>query len=392
MKRKANILFLAAVFAVMLAVPAVSFLGPRATVSYYEQRTLAAFPVFSWESVLDGTYFSQIETYATDHIHRRDDLMKADTAINMMMNRPKVNDLMVDGEVLLNAHGYSRWSMDYVENDARTAAESYAALAETVASYGGYYCYLGIPLQGTYFAGEYPDYMDDRLWQTETIRETFGREMAAAGVPFIDMHEKYAEMGYPKEFYFETDHHFTLRGAYAAYEVLMEHLQREGLVGENWLREEDFIWQTRPNPFLGSSNRKLYGLWPTEDAVEVALPTEDIPFVRHDGEREADYIYALPANESERATYSVYMGGDLGLTVIKTGREELPNVLIYGDSFTNAIETLLWTGFNETHVLDFRYYSEKTLGDYVAEYQPDIVICVRDEMTYLSLTGNGSAE
>lgn len=391
MKKKVDILFLAAVFSLMLYVPLASLLGEQETVSYYEQRTLAAFPAFTWEGVLDGTYFSAIETYAADHIHGRDDLMKADTLMNMAIGRPKVNDLMVGGDSLLNAHGYTRWSMDYVAGEAEKAAEGYAALQDYVADNGGYFCYLGLPLQGTYFAADYPDYMDDRLWQTETIRETFGEKMAAQGVPFLDMHAYYATLNYPREYYFDSDHHFTLRGAYAAYEVLMTRLQKEGLV-ESYLTEEDFTWETLPNPFLGSSNRKLYGLWETKDKVEVAYPKEAIPYTRRDGERETDYIYALPADDTTTVTYSVYMGGDMGKTVIETNRAELPNVLLYGDSFTNGIEPFLWTNFNETRALDLRYYSEKTLREYVAEYRPDIVICMRDEMSYLTFTANGATE
>ena len=137
MKKTVDILFLAAVFSLMLYVPLASLLGEQETVSYYEQRTLAAFPAFTWEGVLDGTYFSAIETYAADHICGRDDLMKADTLMNMAIGRPKVNDLMVGGDSLLNAHGYTRWSMDYVAGEAEKAAEGYAALQDYVADNGG---------------------------------------------------------------------------------------------------------------------------------------------------------------------------------------------------------------------------------------------------------------
>lgn len=40
------------------------------------------------------------------------------------------------------------------------------------------------------------------------------------------------------------------------------------------------------------------------------------------------------------------MGGDIGESVITTNRPKLPNILIYGDSFTNPLETLLWTQAN----------------------------------------------
>ena len=43
-----------------------------------------------------------------------------------------------------------------------------------------------------------------------------------------------------------------------------------------------------------------------------------------------------------------------------------------------------------TYCVDFRYETEKTLDDYLAEYRPDVVLCVRDETTFLSADGNGT--
>ena len=65
---------------------------------------------------------------------------------------------------------------------------------------------------------------------------------------------------------------------------------------------------------------------------------------------------------------------------------------LHGDSFTNPLEALLWTQANELRSIDFRHYTECTLKDYIAEYKPDIVICVRDETTFLSEDGNGITE
>lgn len=101
-------------------------------------------------------------------------------------------------------------------------------------------------------------------------------------------------------------------------------------------------------------------------------------------------IYSLPENDKTMVDYTVYMGGDIGETIIETSRPSLRKALIVGDSFTNPLETLLWMSFDETRSLDYRHYSEKNLLDYIKEYQPDVVITVRDESVYLSQEGNGA--
>ena len=76
-------------------------------------------------------------------------------------------------------------------------------------------------------------------------------------------------------------------------------------------------------------------------------------------------------------------------TVIDTGREELPSILIYGESFTNAIETFAWYSFDEMHSLDMRHYYNMTVDEFIAVVKPDVVVCVRDYSVLLVTDGYG---
>ena len=89
-------------------------------------------------------------------------------------------------------------------------------------------------------------------------------------------------------------------------------------------------------------------------------------------------------------TYNLYMGGDFAETVLETNRPHLPDALIFGDSFSNALETLLYTAFDETHILDLRHYKEQSLKDYLANYRPDIVICIQNDTFYYTKGGNSA--
>ena len=89
-------------------------------------------------------------------------------------------------------------------------------------------------------------------------------------------------------------------------------------------------------------------------------------------------------------TYNRYMGGGFADTVLETNRPDLPDVLIFGDTFTNALETMLYTAFDETRILDLRHYTDKSLKDYITEYRPDIVLCVMNDTFYYTPTGNGA--
>ena len=59
-------------------------------------------------------------------------------------------------------------------------------------------------------------------------------------------------------------------------------------------------------------------------------------------------------------------------------------------SVCNAMETLLYASFDETHILDLRHYTEKSLKDYISEYRPDIVLCIQNDTFYYTATGNSA--
>ena len=127
----------------------------------------------------------------------------------------------------------------------------------------------------------------------------------------------------------------------------------------------------------------------TPDRLGIYRLKDPLPYIRRDNGEEVDQIFFIPEDPKEKITYNVYMGGDVAETVIETGREELPDVLVFGDSFTNPVETLLYASFNRTVAVDLRHNTEKTIYEYIEEYQPDLVLCIRDDTAYLSTDGNG---
>ena len=138
--------------------------------------------------------------------------------------------------------------------------------------------------------------------------------------------------------------------------------------------------------FLGSRNRKLFGLFQSDDRLYTYTLADPVPFERYDN---GNPVEATVFAADRQNMYNYYMGGDVAETVIHTNRPELPDVLVVGDSFTNALETILYTSFDEMRSLDFRHYTEKSIYDYLEEYQPDVILYVRDDLSYIVTDGNG---
>ena len=56
--------------------------------------------------------------------------------------------------------------------------------------------------------------------------------------------------------------------------------------------------------------------------------------------------------------YGTFYGGDEGEIIFDTGRKDRPNILIFGDSFDNAILKLIAGHFNKTYSIDLRHYKD----------------------------------
>lgn len=385
--------FVIGCFAVFLAViGGWTLTHPSETVSFYENRMLSAQPQASWSALLSGRYFDDWESFFTDHAAGRDTLMKTDTALRMSVLRlPAVNNVVVTKSVLLPLIKADRPDAQRIDTFAQNMADAVGALSDQVAAYGGHFYYVGVPEQYSYFRDRFPAEVRSGQRALTMIRETFSADLAAKNVPFLDMCAAYDELGRPDSLYYATDHHYTIGGALEVYDRLTARLAADG-VPVRILARDEWKLTTLPNPFLGSRDRKLYNLWHTDDRLTYAEPKTAIPFTRTDGGTEVDSLISLPQNAAETVTYDAFMGGDKAESVVRTDRPELPNVLIYGDSFTNALETLLYASFNEMRALDLRHYTGMKLSEYIEKYRPDVVICVRDDSSFLMTGGNGAAD
>lgn len=393
MKRTLNALFLALVVLALFLGGGLTLWNEHTeptTALFWEQRNAEGRPAMTRDALWSGSYFNDLDAYVSDRFLERDALITLDTRMDLALGRPVIHGVARGDGALFPFHGYGTWDIGYLASDARTMADRLSAIQDQAAAWGGRLYYVGVPQQFSYFHAKYPAYMDDRQWLLSQAHDSLATALGEKDIPFVDMKNRFAAQGDPAELYSATDHHYTYLGALETYTALLEAINADTGWALPITGADQLELTALPNPFLGSQNRKVYGLYPTDEQLLVGRLKTPIPFTRTDnGQPVEPTVYALPIDEAALVEYSLYMGGDVAETVIRTDRPELPKCLIWGDSFTNALETVLWTSFDETRSLDLRHYSAKTLSEYIADYQPDVIICLRDDTAYTDLTGNG---
>lgn len=391
MKKQANIFFTVCFCLFLAAVICMTVLNMGETSTFIENRTLAEIPRYSGEDLLSGDYFSAWETYLTDHAAARNTALKINTWAEIWLLRlPVISDVVVTDNLLLSFFEYGRWDTAYLEEDSEKMADSLKSLDDYISERGGSFFYVGVPEQFSYFRSKYPDYLENRDWILSKTNSLFSGDLKERDISFINMDEEFEKLSKPEIYYFATDHHYSFHGALATCKKLVESINSAAEYNLKVPSEDDYILKVLPNPYIGSRDRKLYGLSGIQEKPIIGVLKEPVSYERFDnGVRTDAPLYNLPQTDTELVAYEIYMGGDIAETIIKTDRPGLPNALIYGDSFTNAAETILYSSFNETRSLDLRHYSAKTLREYIDEYKPDVVICIRDDSCFFNMDGNG---
>lgn len=394
--RIVSVLFIAGIIAFLVFSGSLTLLRQPVFTSYYENRSLEPIPEYSLAGILDGSYFSSLNTYLQEHAIGRNTLLRWETIMNLnILRRPVVNDVVIGEDVLLARQDFWIYEHDDLRLLVEAAADRIAGHARAAEEYGGHFYYVAVPHQALAFSDDYPPYMQSHEDYYLDAAALLADALQERRVSFLDMWAYFRGNGSLREVSSRVDNHFSIVGALETGRQLLERISADTGRELRYLDEENCHIQWLPNHYLGSRSRKLFDLWPSNERLGIVVMENEPQFTRTDmssrtvGEQISSRVYALPSSPDETVSYSLYMGGDWGFTEIATDRHELPSILVYGDSFTNPVECLIWQGFDKMYSFDFRHYSEYDLDELIAMYQPEIVVCIRDYEAVLKADGNG---
>ena len=376
----------------LLALMCATILLPKNRYSYYENRNLADFPEISRNTVLSGQVFDDLETMFCDYAAGRTSMLKLRTWADLnLFHRPVVNDVVVTEDTLLPYRAPETVDASAIAAQAELVAADNRALQDLIEGYGGTYLYVAVPCQYAYYADTYPWYLDSRADYTAAELSALTEAMTRQGVNFLDMGPVFDALGHGEAYSSRVDNHYGLYGAYETYRAAVNAIAAAGGPELDFPEEgTDLTFSALPNPYMGSRTRKLMGLRGNGEHLLTAEFTAPLPFTRQDnGADTAPTVYALPADEDAPVLYALYMGGDIAETVLSTDRPDRPDGLIFGDSFTNAVECLAYYSFDQLRSLDLRHDTDMTLTEYIKLYRPEVVICIRDYEALLSRDANG---
>lgn len=172
--------------------------------------------------------------------------------------------------------------------------------------------------------------------------------------------------------YFNTDHHWTARGAYYAYR---EFAEVKGIEPKELEAYETMEFDGFLGSFYSFSGQAEV-LKDNADTITAYVPasTNTMEFVRTDGVQTKWNIIYDVSDHNHGAKYSCFIGGDNPFSRIDDPAiTDGPSCVVVKESYGNAFVPFLVDHYQTVYVIDYRYYKDN-LVDLVKEEQVQDVI------------------
>ncbi len=294
-----------------------------------ENRTLAQFPEFSWESLKSGEFTSDIESYFADQFPLRDGWTVLKARAEQLLGKTEFNGIYLCNDTLISKvetpeEGQVDKNLSYVQRlEEKTEIPVTLGLIPSAA-----------------------EVWKDRLptgaasWDQTALLEK-------SSVDFLTMLNSHSD----EYIFYRTDHHWTSLGAYYGYAALMESLGREAAdIGS-------FTVETASDSFNGTLYSQSGIHWLESDRMEYWVGEEGLEVTSWRNARpEPSPLYDRTWLE-KKDKYSSYLGGNQPLCVIRNeANAGNGKILVVRDSYADALAPFLAQEFEEVHLLDLRYY------------------------------------
>ncbi len=341
-------------------------------ISYIDNKTIPSFVLPSnKEEIMDSSYFTTLNNVTTENFVRRDSFIEEYFILNRALGKSVMNNILIDEEENL------QYYFSDLTSDEKQNIFSGLKNIETYFEKESYYMFK-VPSKNAVYSDLYYNY-------TEEVEHSYVNEISNyiehnIAVNYYDLND-FMKSYKEQEIYYKTDHHWNNVGSFLAYEYIYN-----VLIKDFDLSKKLKVVDTKgyEDVFVGSRARPIgygYRLNQQKDDFyynvtdDMSEYTMTIYGEEYEGGQEIFYFSnTLDYIDKYENLYSVFMGGDYH--VVNIENKTIDNdytVLIFKDSFTNAILPHISSHFKNIVVVDLRY-SNENIPYYLEKYEPDLIL------------------
>lgn len=314
-------------------------LSHQRTYSPVEKRELQTRPEISITKVLDGRFQKKYESYLRDQFPGRDHWVSFQTDMELFMGKNEIHNVYIGKNHYLLEHYTEK------EFDPQQISKNLQALEKFVGKtkQNADVHVMMVPTKSWILREKLPafapHYKEQRFY--DALQQKLEKEDVLISVePVLDAHKE-------EEIYYRTDHHWTMLGAWYAYE------QYTKAVGGDLQRAQGKKkFRCISKDFYGTTYAKI-NYARQADKIEIYEPADKLRVVYNMGEKKTKTLYDFSFLKTADQ-YSVFTGGNQAVLEITGGIKNGKTLLLIKDSFANSILPFLAEDYEKLVVVDLR--------------------------------------
>jgi len=341
--------------ALLIGMAVFHFVQTDKAYSSKEKRTLQQLPELTLETLTDGSWMEKMGIYLADQFPLRDTWMAFESNFSVLLGKTQSNGVYYSQ----NDRLIEQFETPDVVLRQKTL-DAVNQFGENIPNSHLYFCL--VPTAITIYEEDLPLFVEDGIEQSYLDAFSEGLSEHIQFIAVTDALKNQKETG--TSVYYRTDHHWTTEGAYAAYKEIAQ------TIG----------WETAEldkgvvcNQFRGSLSASSGYSTHNLDAITLYQNEKTSVFVHHGDTREVtSSLYDIEKLDSDNP-YEVFLGGNESTITIETSAEADRTLLLFKDSYANALIPFLIDHYSTIQVVDPRYYND-SLEALFTQYQYDDVL------------------
>ncbi|MFS0781783.1 DHHW family protein [Bacillus sp. 1P06AnD] len=327
-----------------------------------ENRPLAKMPDLTLQQMINGRFSDDFETYTTDQFAGKKAWV-AIKALNEQLLLKKENNSIYKGKKGYLLEKYNQPGKQLMDNvgSLHAFAERYP-IKSTL---------LLVPTAAETLKELLP-FMAPSSSQMETIQKV---ERAVENVDIKVIHPlAVLEKGDMENYYFKTDHHWTMHAAYKAYAQLGKRM------GYKPLPKEAFSVRTVTTDFSGTLESKSNFLGIDKDRIDVYFPLFSMKYSMILNNEMFDSIYDESYLKG-KDQYAYFLKGNHPFVKLTSEAKTGKKLLVIKDSYAHVLVPFLMNHFSEIDMVDLRY-NHSNIGSLLIKENYDQLLYVYNVATF----------
>ena len=335
--------FLAVFFALILILP-----KKEGELSQNERRMLAEAPDFTLANILNGGFAKQTDAWLQDHFPGRLFFVSFYSYANRITGRNATESIIAGKD--------GRLFTEPVKQDYEQIRKNAETLRKFINENGLNAVSAVIPSSGSVLENKLPAL--HRRYHDKEIIEQFNAYLKESSKP-LDVAGLIGSQSEPDKYYYKTDHHLSMDGSYLLYTALAKELEFEPLP------ENEF--QKTPYEFYGTSYGRSGLMLTPPDSLEIwqhgSNSDSGIIVTTFDGKTKKEHKGMIDSEclkDGIADKYAAYLYGNHGITSVVNPNVESGTLMLFKDSYANAVVPFLSAHYHEIIMIDTRYYNPQT--------------------------------